>query len=140
MLSNGGGKVLEEAGAESFRDLERFRNTNGTRLTVDLRIEIQKATQTDVAVFGNEDSLCTGLERLRSVENAFNNDVCVKDKSSDLELRSRGDIGNQKPPDVHCAVQRAQSGLERKESRGSHAREDYQERDDVNFMRHSLGW
>jgi succinate dehydrogenase/fumarate reductase flavoprotein subunit len=39
---------------------------------------------TDVAVFRNEDSHCTGLKRLRSVENAFNNDVCAKDKS-DLE-------------------------------------------------------
>ena len=36
---------------------------------------------TDVAVFRNEDRLCTGLKRLRSVENAFNNDVCAKDKS-----------------------------------------------------------
>jgi succinate dehydrogenase/fumarate reductase flavoprotein subunit len=63
--------------------------------------------QTDVAVFRNEDSLCTGLGRLRSVENAFNNDVCVKDKKSDLGLRSRGDIGNKKPPDMRCLKSRA---------------------------------
>jgi hypothetical protein len=42
ILSNGGGSVLEEAGTESFRDLERFRNANGTRLTADLRIEMQR--------------------------------------------------------------------------------------------------
>jgi hypothetical protein len=63
ILSNCSGKVLEEADAESFQDLERFRNANGTRLTADLRIEMQKA-----AVFGDEDSLCTGLERLKSVK------------------------------------------------------------------------
>lgn len=41
---------------------------------------MQKAMQVDVAVFRNEDSLRIGVERLKSVENAFNNDVCVKDK------------------------------------------------------------
>ena len=86
ILSNGGGKVLEEAGTKSFRDLERFRNANGTRLTADLRIEMQRAMQTDVAAFRNEDS----LERLRSIETAFNNGVCTKNKKSDLELQSRG--------------------------------------------------
>jgi len=38
-----GGKVLEQAGTESSRDLERFRNANDTRLMADLRIEMQKA-------------------------------------------------------------------------------------------------
>jgi len=39
---------LKEAGTKSFRDLERFKNPNGTRLTADLRIEMQKAMQTDL--------------------------------------------------------------------------------------------
>jgi succinate dehydrogenase (ubiquinone) flavoprotein subunit len=70
ILSSSSGKVSEEAGTESFRDLERFRNANGTRLTADLRLEMQKSMQTDVAVFRNEGSLGTGLERLRDVEAA----------------------------------------------------------------------
>lgn len=71
----------EEAGTESFRDLERFRNANGARLSADLRMEMQKVMQMDVAVFRTEDSLGSGLERLQGVEEAFNHDVCVKDKS-----------------------------------------------------------
>jgi succinate dehydrogenase / fumarate reductase flavoprotein subunit len=116
---------------------DRLRNASGGTPTARLRLEMQTAMQEDAAVFRTGESLQSGVERLQKVH----------DQRGDLAVSDRGLVWNTDLVEtlefenlVAQAIVTVNGALNRTESRGAHAREDFSARDDVNWLKHTLAW
>ncbi|CAN5136217.1 succinate dehydrogenase flavoprotein subunit [soil metagenome] len=116
---------------------DRLRNANGSQPTAALRLEMQKAMQEDAAVFRTGESLESGVKRL---------DV-VWGKKADIKVSDRGLVWNTDLMEtlefdnlIGQAVVTVAGGVNRTESRGAHAREDFGDRNDAEWMKHTLTW
>ena len=126
-----------DAGANSIERLDRLRHAKGSRSTSEIRAEMQQVMQNHAAVFRTSDSLVEGVELLRKTYASFG-DVSVADRSLvwNTDLVETMELENL----LQNAAATMESAENRKESRGAHAHEDYPERDDENWMKHTLCW
>jgi succinate dehydrogenase / fumarate reductase flavoprotein subunit len=117
--------------------LDRLRNASGSRPTAQIRLEMQRIMQNHAAVFRTGESLAEGVAALTKTYDSFA-DVGVTDRGLvwNTDLMETLELDNL----LGQAMVTIVSGANRQESRGAHAREDFPQRDDGAWLRHTLGW
>ncbi|MBI5951302.1 MAG: succinate dehydrogenase flavoprotein subunit [Chloroflexi bacterium] len=125
------------AESNSQSQFETLKNGSGKENVFKLSNELKKVMFADVGIYRNEKDMTSALEKVRELKSRFK-EVKVTDtgKIFNTELLNTWELGNM----LEIAEVIAVSAANRKESRGGHCREDFPNRDDVNWLKHTLIW
>jgi len=126
-----------DAEAESMSQFDTLRHGSGKENAFTISTELKKVMFDDVGIYRNEKGMTEALEKVKALQARFK-EVCVKDAGRifNTELLNAWELGNM----LEVAEVIAACALNRKESRGGHSREDYPNRDDENWLKHTLAW
>ena len=117
--------------------LQENENKNGNQKAGKIRLDMQKIMQKHCGVFRNKEILEEGIIKMKDIYESFK-DISISDKSMifNTELVEALELDNL----IAQSIVTLSSAINRNESRGAHAREDYPERNDKEWLAHSLVW
>ena len=123
-------------GSEIEAELERIRNSKGSKKVGEIRSRMQDIMMDNVGVYRTDETMGTAVEELKQLLHQYHHDIVIDDrgKTWNTDLLEAWELGCM----LDLALITAVSAKERTESRGAHSRADYEDRDDDNWMVHTL--
>ena len=130
-------EATAEDAADALKEIEFVLTNNGTESVTKLRDELQTTMTENAGAFRTGESLQAALEKINELRDRYKN-IRIQDKSKifNTELQEAIEFGHM----LDYSKFIVESAIARKESRGAHYREDYQKRDDENFLKHTMAY